>query len=59
MVEMNLKIEKDSNEMNYISLLRKYTGTSMLDLKKRIDNNEYVIIVIILIQKNSKKCNLF
>lgn len=41
---LKLKIENDSSISKYIPVLRKYNkALSMAEIKKRIENNEYVI----------------
>ncbi|MED4014649.1 hypothetical protein [Sutcliffiella cohnii] len=43
MAEMNLQIEKDVNEVKYISILRKSIDKSIYELKELINNNDFVI----------------
>ncbi|MDF2791097.1 MAG: hypothetical protein K0S80_4199 [Neobacillus sp.] len=43
MAKLNLKIEKDNNEVKYISILRKITNESMQEIKRKIDNNDIVL----------------
>lgn len=40
---MNLQIEKDVNEVKYISILRKSIDKSIYELKELINNNDFVI----------------
>lgn len=43
MGKMNLRIEKDANEVKYISILRKNTGKSIYEIKELINNNAFVL----------------
>jgi hypothetical protein len=43
MAKLNVKIEKDNNEVKYISILRKMTNESMQEIKQKIDNNDIVL----------------
>ncbi|MFE4525211.1 hypothetical protein ACFRCQ_24400 [Cytobacillus firmus] len=43
MAKMNIKIEKDTNEVKYISLLRKNTKKSISEIKELLNNNEFIL----------------
>lgn len=43
MTEMKLKIEKDTNEVKYISILRKNTNMSISEIKELFNNNDFVL----------------
>lgn len=43
MPKLNVKIQKDNNEMKYIAALRKHTNMSIIDIKNKLNNNEYVL----------------
>ncbi|GKV56651.1 hypothetical protein NCCP2222_25980 [Sporosarcina sp. NCCP-2222] len=42
MARINIKIEKDTNEVKYLSILSKNTKKSISELKKSINNNDYI-----------------
>ncbi|WP_273834232.1 hypothetical protein [Guptibacillus sedimenti] len=48
MAKMNMQLEKDANEVKYISILRKNTNKSINELKTLLNNNEYVLSYNIL-----------
>lgn len=43
MAKMNIQIEKDTNEVKYISILRKNTNKSISELKALLNNNDFVL----------------
>lgn len=43
MAKMNIQIEKDINEVKYISILRKYTNNSISEIKELLNNNDFIL----------------
>ncbi|MEK4425940.1 hypothetical protein [Solibacillus sp. FSL K6-1523] len=43
MAKLNMQIEKDTNEVKYISILRKNTNKSISEIKKLLNNNEFIL----------------
>ncbi|RIW28915.1 hypothetical protein D3H55_20310 [Bacillus salacetis] len=43
MAKMNVQIEKDANEVKYISILRKNTNKSISEIKELINNNDFIL----------------
>lgn len=43
MAKMNVRIEKDANEVKYISILRKNTNKSITEIKELINNNDFIL----------------
>jgi hypothetical protein len=43
MAKMNMKIEQDTNEVKYITILRKNTNKSISELKELLNNNGYIL----------------
>ncbi|WP_240189857.1 hypothetical protein [Bacillus sp. P14.5] len=43
MARMNVRIEKDTNEVKYISILRKTTNKSISEVKELINNNDFIL----------------
>lgn len=43
MAKMKLKIEKDTNEIKYISILRKYTNMSISKIMRILNNNDFIL----------------
>ena len=43
MAKMNIQIEKDTNEVNYISILRKNTDKSISEIKELLNNNDFIL----------------
>lgn len=43
MPKLNVKIQKDNNEIKYIAALRKNTNMSMIDIKNKLNNNDYIL----------------
>lgn len=43
MAKLNMRLEKDENQVKYISILRKYTNKSIHELKTLLNNHEYVL----------------
>ena len=48
MAKINIKIEKDADEVKYISILRKNTNKSISEIKESLNNNDFIL-----------SCNLF
>ena len=40
---MNIQIEKDTNEVKYISILRKNTDKSISEIKELLNNNDFIL----------------
>ncbi|MEK3805456.1 hypothetical protein MHB63_02495 [Bacillus sp. FSL H8-0547] len=40
---MNIQIEKDPNEVKYISILRKNTNKSISEIKELLNNHDFII----------------
>ncbi|MFJ7934352.1 hypothetical protein [Sporosarcina sp. NPDC096371] len=43
MAKMNIQIEKDTNEVKYISILRKNTNKSISEIKELLNNNDFIL----------------
>lgn len=43
MAKMNIQIEKDSNEVKYISILRKNTKMSISEIKELLNNDDFIL----------------
>ena len=43
MAKMNIQMEKDTNEVKYISILRKNTNKSISEIKELINNNDFIL----------------
>ena len=43
MAKMNIQIEKDTNEVKYISILRKDTNKSISEIKELLNNNGFIL----------------
>jgi len=43
MAKMNLQIEKDINEVKYISILRKNTNKSISEIKELLKSNDFLL----------------
>jgi len=43
MAKMNIQIEKDTNEVKYISILRKNTSKSISEIKELLNNNDFIL----------------
>jgi len=43
MAKMNIQIEKDTNEVKYISILRKKTNKSISEIKELLNNNDIIL----------------
>lgn len=43
MAIMNVKIEKDTQVLKYIPIVRKSTGKSLSVLKESLENNDYIL----------------
>ncbi|MBC6971158.1 hypothetical protein H9I32_01610 [Bacillus sp. Xin] len=43
MVKMKIKIDDDANKLKYISLIRGKSSHSISEIKKRIDDSDYVL----------------
>lgn len=43
MAKMNIKIEKDTNEVKYISVFRKRTNKSISEIKELINDNDFIL----------------
>ncbi|MFI8707924.1 hypothetical protein ACIGHG_12740 [Bacillus sp. NPDC077411] len=43
MAKMNVRIEKDANEVKYISILRKNTNKSISEIKETLNNNDFIL----------------
>lgn len=43
MAKLNIKIEKDPNEVKYISILRKTSNKSISEIKELLNNNDYIL----------------
>lgn len=43
MAKMNMQIEKDTNEIKYISILRKNTNKSISEIKELLNNNDFIL----------------
>lgn len=43
MAKMQIQIEKDSNEIKYISILRKNTKKSISEIKELLNNNDFLL----------------
>ncbi|NPC94178.1 hypothetical protein HOO54_18600 [Bacillus sp. WMMC1349] len=43
MAKMNMKLEKDANKNNYISILRKNTDKSISEIRELLNNNDFVL----------------
>ncbi|MTH53683.1 hypothetical protein GKZ89_09735 [Bacillus mangrovi] len=43
MAKIKMKIERDANEIKYISILRKEVNKSISEIKKLISNNDYIL----------------
>ena len=43
MAKMNIQIEKDTNEVKYISILRKNTDKSISEIKELLNNNDFIL----------------
>ncbi|MBM7602818.1 septum formation inhibitor MinC [Metabacillus crassostreae] len=43
MAKMNIQIEKDTNEVKYISILRKNTNKSISEIKELLNNNHFIL----------------
>ena len=43
MAKMNIQMERDTNEVKYISILRKNTNKSISEIKELINNNDFIL----------------
>ncbi|GLO68093.1 MULTISPECIES: hypothetical protein [Oceanobacillus] len=43
MAKMHIQIEKDANEVKYISILRKNTNKSISEIKESLNNNDFIL----------------
>ncbi|MEC4586233.1 hypothetical protein VSS76_02945 [Bacillus safensis] len=43
MPEMKMRIEKDDNQIKYISVLRKHTDKSISEIKEAINKNDFIL----------------
>lgn len=43
MPEMKMRIEKDDNQIKYISILRKHTDKSISEIKEAINKNDFIL----------------
>ncbi|EIT87201.1 hypothetical protein A374_01469 [Fictibacillus macauensis ZFHKF-1] len=43
MAKMNVRIEKEDNEVKYISILRRKTNKSISEVKELINNNDFIL----------------
>lgn len=43
MTKMNVQIEKDTNEVKYISILRKNTNKSISEIKELLNSNDFIL----------------
>ena len=43
MAKINIKIEKDADEVKYISILRKNTNKSISEIKELLNNNDFIL----------------
>jgi hypothetical protein len=43
MAKINIQIENDTNEVQYITILRKNTSKSISELKELLNNNGYIL----------------
>ncbi|EWG08817.1 hypothetical protein [Cytobacillus firmus] len=43
MTKMNIQIEKDTNKVKYISILRKNTNKRLSELKELLNNNDFIL----------------
>lgn len=43
MAKMNLRIEKDTNEIKYISVLRKTTNMGITEIRELLNHNDYIL----------------
>ena len=43
MAKMNIQIEQDTNEVKYISILRKNTNKSISEIKELLNNNDFIL----------------
>lgn len=43
MAKMNMQIEKDTDEIKYISILRKNTNKSISEIKELLNNNDFIL----------------
>ncbi|NTE90129.1 hypothetical protein G6L50_26645 [Agrobacterium rubi] len=43
MPKMKMRIEKDDNQIKYISILRKHTDKSISEIKEAINNNDFIL----------------
>ena len=48
MAKMNIQIEKDTNEVKYISILRKNTNKSISEIKELLNNNDFILLYNLL-----------
>ncbi|APJ13062.1 hypothetical protein [Bacillus] len=43
MPKMKMRIEKDDNQIKYISILRKHTDKSISEIKEAINKNDFIL----------------
>lgn len=43
MPKMKMRIEKDDNQIKYISILRKHTNKSISEIKEAINKNDFIL----------------
>src|SRR5699024_1257687 len=43
MVKMMLKVDNDSNKLKYVTIIRQYSGASIQEIKRKIENNNVVL----------------